>query len=183
MIHSVLIKSWFMAEISLLYFFFYTLNKQGRQSCSDFDVLVCGSHMDTCRVAPLTYSFSTKTNMILRWITVQLEKEKQPFYPRAETSKPSPPPGGGGDSTLWQWLRSLTGIVLSHIICFSSDDRGPSVPGPPPWWQEAGAAGSGTGHVLLAPWITNYDACMFYNNLSPFELAYKWSELKSCVLI
>lgn len=42
--------------------------------------------MDTCLGAPLTYSFSTKTNLTGGWVTVQREKEQQPFRPQAKSS-------------------------------------------------------------------------------------------------
>ena len=45
---------------------------------------------------------------------------------------------------------------MSHVFFLFPDDRGPSVPGSPPRWQEARAAGSGTGYFLLAPLVTKY---------------------------
>lgn len=46
----------------------------------------------------------------------------------------------------WMW-RQWGVLVLFYrsCLCFSPlDDRGPSVPSSPPWWPQAGAAGSGT---------------------------------------
>lgn len=43
---------------------------------------------------------------------------------------------------------------MSHVFFLFPDDRGTSVPGSSPRWQEARAAGSGTGHFLRASLLT-----------------------------
>lgn len=53
-----------------------------------------------------------------------------------------------------RWRRcalAVTVLFLQELSCLMFffpplDDRGPTVSGSPPWWQEAGAAGSGRGH-------------------------------------
>lgn len=158
MIHGALIKSGFTAEISLLHFFFLHF-KQIRMMILQwlwcFGAWVPSGHLPSGSSYLFTQHKDKRDTEVSHCSTQERESAilSLGFIPGLERGT-----GGGGDSGLLQWQCCFAGVVMSHVICLPPDDRGPSVPGSPPWWQEAGAAGSGRGHFLLAPSVTKFAA-------------------------